>query len=261
MRKIGINFQQFRELSDEDFVKKIAELGFGATFCMLEPVKRQEELANLFVKYNIECETLHAPFNHINDMWLDCEGGERMLAELKDCVDHCVIANASAMVVHLSSGPTPPSITDIGRGRYEKLVDYAIKKNVKIAFENQRKTANLAWAMETFDDEPMAGFCWDCGHEACAQNGREFMPWYGKKLICTHIHDNRGIQGADDHWIPFDGVINFERFAQHIHNSGFTGSFMLEVGKSSKYDDLSVEVYLEKAACAVKRLVEMEQQQ
>ena len=54
MRKIGINFQQFRELSDEDFVKKIAELGFGATFCMLEPVKRQEELANLFVKYNIE---------------------------------------------------------------------------------------------------------------------------------------------------------------------------------------------------------------
>ena len=33
---------------------------------------------------------------------------------------------------------------------------------------------------------------------------------------------------------------------------------MLEIGKSSKYDDLSSEAYLEKAACAVKRLVEME---
>ena len=260
MRKIGINFQQFRELSDEAFVEKIVELGFSTTFCVPEPIKRQEELANLFAKHNIECENLHSPFDHINDIWLDCEGGERMLAELIDCVDHCLIANAPMMVVHMSSGNTPPPITDIGRGRYEKLVDYAVKKNVRIAFENLRKAANFAWAMETFENEPMVGFCWDCGHEACYQNGREFMPWYGEKLICTHIHDNCGLKDADNHWLPFDGVVNFERFAQHIHTSGYTGSFMLEVGKSSpKYDNLSVEAYLEKAAYTVKRLVEMEQ--
>ena len=104
----------------------------------------------------------------------------------------------------------------------------------------------------------MVGFCWDCGHEACYQNGREFMPWYGEKLICTHIHDNCGEPGADDHLLPFDGVVNFDRFAEHIRNSGYKGSFTLEVANLvHRYDDLTTEQFLEKAVGVAKKLVEM----
>lgn len=244
-------------LTDEEYIRTIADLGFQTTFSDVLEIKRQEQVANLLAKYNIEYETLHSPFGHINDIWLDCEGGEQMLSELINCIDHCVIANVPIAVIHMSSGNTPPPITDIGRARYEKLVEYAIKKNVKIAFENLRKTANFAWAMETFENEPMVGFCWDCGHEACYQNGREFMPWYGERLICTHIHDNCGLKDADEHLLPFDGVVDFNRFAEHIRNSGYTGSFMLEVGKSHRYDDLSAEQFLEKAAGVVKKIVKM----
>ena len=158
----------------------------------------------------------------------------------------------------MSSGNTPPPITDIGRARYEKLVEYAMKKNVKVAFENLRKSANFAWAMETFEHNPMVGFCWDCGHEACYQNGREFMPWYGERLICTHIHDNCGLQDADDHLLPFDGTVDFNRFAEHIRNSGYKGSLMLEVFNIvHRYDDLTAEQFLEKAAGVVNKLVKM----
>ena len=181
-----------------------------------------------------------------------------MLSELMNCVDHCVIANAPIAVIHMSSGNTPPPITDIGRARYEKLVEYAMKKNVKVAFENLRKSANFAWAMETFEHNPMVGFCWDCGHEACYQNGREFMPWYGERLICTHIHDNCGLQDADDHLLPFDGTVDFNRFAEHIRNSGYKGSLMLEVFNIvHRYDDLTAEQFLEKAAGVVNKLVKM----
>lgn len=258
MREIGFQFQAFDGLTDDEYMQKIVDLGFTRTFYGVEEKKRQEELANLFAKYNVICETLHSPFDHINDIWLDTEGGERMLAELMQSVDHCIIANAPIVVIHMSSGNTPPPITDIGRARYEKLVDYAIKKNVKVAFENLRKTANFAWAMETFYNEPMVGFCWDCGHEACYQNGREFMPWYGEKLICTHIHDNCGEPDADDHLLPFDGAVNFDRFAEHIRNSGYKGSFMLEVANLvHRYDGWTAEQFLEKGAEVIKKLVKM----
>ena len=256
MRKIGINFQAIMGMSDEDYARKIVELGFQTTFCAVVDVKRQETIANLLAKNNIECETLHAPYRHINSMWRDGEEGEQMLAELMNSVDHCIIANAPIMVVHLSSGNKPLPITDIGRARYDKLVEYAIKKNVKIAFENVRKVASLAWVLETFEQEPMVGFCWDCGHETCYAQGKEFMPWYGDQLICTHIHDNCGEKDADEHLLPFDGVVDFNRFAEHIRNSGYTGSLMLEVfNLIHRYDDLSAEQFLEKAADTAKRLV------
>ncbi len=259
MRKIGIIFQAVAGLTDEEYVQEMVKLGFQATFCGVYEKERHERLTKVFEKYGIECETLHAPWGHINDMWLDCEDGDRMLAELKNSVDCCVVAKAPIMVVHLSSGNTPPQISDIGRGRYTELIEYAMAQNVKIAFENQRKTSYLAWALETFEDNPMVGFCWDCGHEACCQQGRQFMPFYGKQLICTHIHDNCGEEDADEHLLPFDGGgVCYERFAEHIRNSGFQGSFMLEAHNNvHRYDDWSAREFLTQAAQRVKKLVEM----
>ena len=77
-------------------------------------------------------------------------------------------------------------------------------------------------------------------------------------MICTHIHDNCGLKDADDHLLPFDGVVDFNRFAEHIQNSGYKGSLMLEVFNIvHRYDDLTAEQFLEKAAGVVKKLVKM----
>ena len=254
MRKLGISYGAVKGMDADTYLKTIAELGFQTSFFggVIE-LEKQAHITNLMAKHGIECETIHSPFGHINDIWLDTEGGEQMLKELMQSVDHCAYCNIPIDVIHMSSGNTPPPITDIGRARYEKLVDYAIQKNVKIAFENLRKTANLAWAMETFDTD-MVGFCWDCGHEACYQNGREFMPFYGERLICTHIHDNCGEKDADQHWIPFDGVVNFDRFAEHIQKSGYQGPLTLELYKNEPYKHLTDEEYLCKCAEAIKKI-------
>jgi len=253
MRQIGIIHHAIGGLSDEAYVKTIKELGFSATFTGVEASDaRQAELGELFAKHGVTYETLHAPFGHINDIWLDCEGGVSMERELLETVDRCVAGGAPIAVVHLSSGMTPPTITDIGRARWERIVNYAVQKNVKIAFENQRMLANLAWAMETF---PEQGFCWDCGHEACFTGGREYMPLFGKRLVCTHIHDNSGEFNADNHQLPFDGAIDYEKFARHIQASGYTGSLMLEVvAKPVFYPNDTPDTYLQKAAMVAKRL-------
>ena len=177
MRKLGISMPGAIAVSDQEFIETMAAAGFNATFTGVWEKQRQQSAANLLAKNGIAYETLHAPFGHINDMWLDCEGGDVMLDELKQTVDHCVMVGADIAVVHLSAGDLAPTVTDLGRARFAKLVEYAQQKHVRIAFENQRKLANIAWAFETFSTADGVDFCWDCGHESCFTPGRQYMPW------------------------------------------------------------------------------------
>ena len=260
MRKCGINFKAHHGMGDEDYIKCMKEVGFDATFTGMIELERHLQVNEWFAKHGISHDFIHSHFGHINDMWLDCEEGEQMMRDLLESVDRCALLNVPVCVVHLSSGENPPSITDIGRRRYTELVEYAAKKNVKIAFENLRKLANVAWTMETFSDCENVGFCWDTGHELCYTPNVEFMALFGSRLMCTHIHGNRGIPRADDHLLPFDGALNWDRFAEHIRNSGYTGTLMLEVTSRKVpeiYGSMTAEEYLLRAATAAKRLRDM----
>lgn len=259
MRKIGISLINSLHLANAEFAKAISEVGFEATFSEMQDAARHDDFANQLNKYGVSFENLHAPFGHINDIWHDGEPGEDMLKDLLACVDCCHRTAIPYMVVHLSSGNNAPPVTDIGRARFTQLVDYAIGKNVAIAFENQRKLANLAWAMETFQDEKLVGFCWDCGHEGCFTPGREYMPLFGNRLIGTHIHDNYGVYNQDSHLVPFDGGLDFPRIARQIRESEFTGSLLLELipEKTPAYMQMTPVEYLAHAAQAAKRLRDM----
>lgn len=257
MRKIGINMGAIGGLTREEYAKRVKELGFDTVFTgVTKTLAEQSEYAELIASNGLIYENLHAPFKHINDIWFDSEGGEQMIAELLFSVDACVAAGAPILVVHLSSGVKAPSITDIGRGRFERLVEYAAQKGITIAFENQRKIGNISWALENFEDCDNVGFCWDCGHESCFTPGREYMPFFGKKLVCTHIHDNTGVYDADLHLIPFDGKMNFCRFAEHIRGNGYSGPLTLEITSKhgACYRNMTSDEFLQRAADAVKRL-------
>lgn len=251
MRKLGINLHAIKGLTDEDYLCEIAALGFSAIFSGVLSPERQTDVAELCAKYGLEYETLHAPFGHINDIWLENDNG--MLDELCHCVDHCVLSGAPIAVVHLSAGQKPPSITDIGRERFARLVDYAAKKNIIIAFENQRKLANIAWAFEAFTTDTVK-FCWDCGHEFCFTPGRHYMPLFGDRLVCTHIHDNTAVFNDDSHFLPFDGACDFDYVAETLRNSDYTGSLMLEVGNAARYGEMVPQEFLKNAWDAAVRL-------
>ncbi|MBR6786543.1 MAG: sugar phosphate isomerase/epimerase [Clostridia bacterium] len=260
MRKIGMNLAAMIVNSENEMpavIEKMAECGFNATFTGMFEMEKQMEIANLLSKHGIEYETLHAPSAGINNMWLSGEEGDQKLSQLCQCADHAHAAGAGIIIVHLSSGEAAPPVTDIGRERFTRLVEHAAAQNVRIAFENQRKVSNIAWAFETFPKESNVGFCWDCGHETAFAHGRQYMPLFGDRLICTHIHDNFGVFQQDKHRLPFDATFDFHRFARQINEYDYKGSLMLEVDykKSPElYGDLSYLAFVERAAGAVKRL-------
>ncbi len=256
MRAFGMNVA-LKHTNDE-YISHMLEIGFSAghTASVTDP-HEQARIAELFARHGLFYEFLHSPFSHMNDIWLDSEGGDLMLAELMESVDRCAECGIPVDVLHLSSGANAPSVSDVGRKRYHTLVEYADKRNVKLAFENLRKLYNVAWAMEEFRGCPHVGFCWDSGHEHCYTTTTEFMTLYGDRLLCTHIHDNRGIPGADDHMIPFEGTANFHRLAHHIRTSGYQGPITMELSetKTPAYHVLTPFEFLDRAAAAAKRLI------
>lgn len=253
MRAIGMNLNAVGDISCGDRLREMAAAGFEATFMTVLPAAEQAAAAALCAKHGIRCETLHAPFSHINDIWFPGENGDAMLRDMCRAADHCLIAGAKILVVHLSSGVQAPPVTDAGRRRFHSLVEYAAKRGIRIAFENQRKLANLAWALETFD-AASAGFCWDCGHERVFAGGMRYMPLFGERLITTHIHDNFGIPGEDLHLIPFDGTVDFRFVAETLRNADYRGTLMLELVFRERYAGMSAAEYIARAAAAAKRL-------
>ena len=259
MRRIGINLNAKKGLQTADYIKVAHDVGFGAMFTEVPDERELFVIANALAANGMTYDMIHAPFDGINAVWLAGEEGEHMLSRLLCAVDRCHMAGIPIAVVHLSSGKTPPAVSDMGRVRFERLVEHAAQKNVKIAFENQRQLENITWAFRHFASAENVGFCFDCGHEGCFTPGLSFLPIFGKKLLCTHLHDNSCLPDQDLHQIPFDGRLNFGSVTKGIRDSGYRGTLMLEcfAENSDAYRLMSCENYLAKAALAAKRLRRM----
>ena len=237
--KLGLEWD-YRSCEDiETQARRIKDHGFDATFLDLE-IDRIDKIMNELAKNGIECESYHAPFRGVNDMWIAGEAGEIMLQRICQCVDDCKHYDVPVAVVHLSSGRTPPRMNDVGFERYDRLMEHADKKGVILAYENVRRLDFLSYALENY---PKAGFCWDVGHEACYYNGIELMPLFGKRIVSLHLHDNMAVYDGDEHMFPYDGVIDMDKAAKHLALSPYSGSVMLEVTPDSSGTKSTEEFY------------------
>lgn len=255
-RKIGISWNCFGQTDIDEQIALMKENGFTATFLCSENRSLIGQMAPKLDAAGIAFETLHAPFDKINDIWKPGEAGERMLQRLTDAVSVCADYGIPALIVHLSSGLNPPIVGETGHARWVRLMEEAEKKKILVCYENQRMLSNLAYAFEQF---PAARFCWDVGHEACFSPGRRYMPLFGKALAALHIHDNHGGFNQDEHLIPFDGTLDFSYAAREIAKAGYPGSVMLEImsGNSHAYDGWSIQEYYRHAGEAARRLADM----
>lgn len=142
-------------------------------------------------------------------------------------------------------------------------MEHAIKKGVKIAFENIRKLGNLAAIMDRYERIDSVGFCFDNGHEHCYTETVKFLDLYGKRTLCTHIHDNYGRDkndiwlDADYHLPPFDGNYDFKTMMDKINHYGYSGTLTLEVNKKAPYDKHTDEEWLAICYERLKKISEM----
>ena len=214
-------------------------------------------------KLDLPCEYIHAPFYGMDDIWHD-EGGELaeiMLKDLYATIDDCSAFGVKYAVLHAIIGMDNCNPTSLGLERLDDVIDYAVKKNVCIAFENTEGEMYLEAILNRYADVKNVGFCFDSGHELCYNYGKDILSKYGDWLFVTHLNDNKGMTGNeltfydDSHLLPFDGIADWKGIAGKIKSFDYNGTLSFEViskGRPTRtdndiYKNLSSQEYVNEA--------------
>lgn len=203
-------------------------------------------LPSMAREVGLEVENVHAPYQDTNYIWTDCIDAEDIVKRYVNCIMDCSRHSIPTVVIHLSSGNTPPPVSQIGLQRIKYLVETAENKNVNVALENTRKIEYLEYVFSNIQSDRL-GFCYDSGHENCFSPGADLLSKYGSKLMALHLHDNDG--SDDQHNIPGEGTIDWGSTMSNIRLARYKGPITLEITNESSrlYSKLSAQEFLNAA--------------
>ena len=188
-------------------------------------------------------ENIHAPYDGINNLWLDNLDGDELTDRFLRIVDDCADYEIPVMVLHLTSRRPPPA-NATGLGRVRRIVEAAEQRGVNVAFENMRYFEHLDFVLRNIDS-PYAGFCYDSGHHHCCMPEMDLLCKYGSRIKALHLHDNDGTD--DQHRLPYDGTIDWRETIAKIYNAGYKGAIALEP-ENQGYESMQPLEFLHLAA-------------
>ncbi|MBR5553014.1 MAG: sugar phosphate isomerase/epimerase [Clostridia bacterium] len=263
MRKLGCNASALLGNDIPANMECIKAAGFDCTFISWNDGADIDGYMKKAASIGLAVETFHAPFDKMNSMWEESVDGDEYTELLRRCIKAAGHYDVPYVIMHTTIGRIVPKTSPIGLLRYHKLIVEAEKQGVKLAFENLEYVRHLELILDYFKSENV-GFCYDVGHEHCYTPGIKYMPIFGDRLFCTHIHDNLGLAPTKDvdyrddlHRIPFDGNIDYDAVCRGIKQSGYKGSLMLEISNRTPYlfyDGLSPMQFYTKAYEAAQKL-------
>ena len=256
MRTLGLDIfegidleQRLRLTAAADFDNFFIDWGFAHD---REEMGRQVALGKTL---GLTCDCSHSTIPGSELLWADHPDVERVLDNFFLCMDNAAALEIPVVVIHCSPEYEPEFA--LGIKRFERLVEYAKKKGLRIALENTRGADWLVKTLAHFEGCDTVGFCYDSGHEAFCTPGFRFLPKIGHRLIYTHLHDNLIV--GDHHLLPWDGKIGFDRVVGELRDCGYQGNLTLELNYTPYVDKLSPEDYVKQCfgiACRLAKLLD-----
>ncbi len=197
----------------------------------------QEEQLKYIRQKGLKIIFAHLGYQNINDLWLDNEGGSKIVDRYKEDIKRCSENNISMVIMHLTSKKNPPMYNELGLNRLKEIVDFAEKLNVQVAFENNKVEGYLEYVISNIKNKNV-GICFDSGHCHAFFNDEFNFSMFKDKIIAVHLHDND--KSDDLHLIPFDGTINWDKFTNDLIENGYNGPVTLET--CYRYDYLKENI-------------------
>lgn len=257
-RRLGVASGCLAGVSELDALKYLKDAGFDCFFSgayNLEQVARLKEEGD---KLGIDFEFIHAKWNYtdamggryfMNEFWKPGLSYLPLFDATIEALDSAAACGIPGICQHITSGWVAPPACDIGFARFDALVEHAIKKGVKLTFENLRNYGLLTALLERYERVPEVGFCYDNGHEYCYTETVPFLDLWGKRTYFTHLHDNYGrdkedpMKDADYHLLPFDGNFDFADMMKKLDKYGYEGALTLEVWQRDAYANMTPEAF------------------
>lgn len=182
---------------------------------MLEE-RHQIEKAGLFVYQT------HGPWRHPPKDETVEERAERM-EKMQKAIWGTAFLGGHCMVIHpimpfgTGNRGSAEEVWQINKVFFKELLKTAEEANVTICLENMpfpefslsRPAEIMRFVQEI--NSPWLKICLDTGHCTCLNESLvDAIRLFGNELRALHIHDNDG--SRDLHWMPFQGVTDWEEF-------------------------------------------------
>lgn len=227
-------------------IKSIKNAGFDSTSIWIDEDNRRkidlEDKPIIIKDCGLILEYAHAPYGNINSLW-DMYKSREIELEIRKYIDYCSKNEIPILVIHLTKGYRIKEANEYGLIVLRRLLEYAKDRKVRIAAENTKQNNVLEKVLDEIQD-PVLGLCFDTSHDNLYGDVKfRIMEKYRKRLSCLHISDNDG--HVDDHWIPYEGQIDWEAFI-HRFPREYGGILNLEIlpkEKNADGDSLLAEAY------------------
>ena len=258
MKKIAVVIHNNNEnVTVIETIDAIKKAGFKDVFVQWynkEWEYSQEEQLKYARKQGLNIIFAHLGYKNINDLWKECDEGNKLVENYKKDIKICKQNNIPMVVMHLTSKKVAPNYNEIGLERIREIVNYAKELDIKVAFENTKIKGYLEYVIQNLDNDNV-GICYDAGH--CHVHFNDEFPYemFKNKIFAVHLHDND--KSDDLHLLPFDGTIDWEKVIKKLRDCNYEGPITLEPCYRYDYLNLTLEEAYKKAYEVGKKISNM----
>lgn len=214
----------------------------------------QEEQVKLCKELGLNIIFAHLGYQNINSIWKEGLEGDNLVERYKKDIKNCNENDIPMVVMHLTSKKEAPMYGEIGLNRIRKIVEYAKKLNIKVAFENTKIKGYLEYVLENIKDDNV-GICFDSGHYHVHFNDEFNFELFKDRIFAVHLHDND--KSDDLHLLPFEGTINWKEVITKLQECNYNGPITLELGYRYDYLKMDLKEFYIKGYEVGKKLAEM----
>lgn len=230
-------------------VKKIIEAGFDSIMLWWDEELFSEEGKKDLLKIlemDISIENIHAPYYECNKLWSSNESDRNyIINEFIKCIHDCHTYNIPVIVMHLTQGDYPDKPNIYGLNSIKTILEEAERCGIKIAIENTRQEEFFDYVLDNIQSDWL-GVCYDSSHANLYSTSiYDVLNKYGDRLIALHLSDNDGC--TDRHWLPYEGVINWNKLLYKLKEINYMGNLSFEVFYDKTKDDYDCAEFLREA--------------
>ncbi|MGB2782967.1 MAG: sugar phosphate isomerase/epimerase family protein [Atribacterota bacterium] len=213
--------------------------------------KYLDEMSKEFKRNGIKVVSMHMPTNGVDISLIEEYDRIWSVREVEKTALALLRLGGEILVVHPGSEIKDEKTRNVQREKSEQSLEEILKFceqwGIKIALENTLpgKTGDsiseILEIVKKFNSKNL-GICLDTGHcnITSAINNHsgveECLPEIKNCLCHLHIHDNSG--KSDDHYLPFEGNIDWKGFVKGLKEINYQGVFMFELRKKTNNEEI-----------------------
>lgn len=210
----------------------------------LDFIEHPEKLGKIINDAGVQIHSVHLPYTDGASLSSpDEEITKASLDIIKVAIRSAAKLGAKVVVIHPSAGhydewDTREELLSHSIKCVKKVCEYANSFNLKCAVENMVKAAICNTASEIvryLKEIPSLGLCFDLNHSLINTNEEVFNRLIEEKMHgrIYHIHVSDYDFVNERHWLPGNGINDWEMILAKLEELNYDGAWMYEVAKTT----------------------------